>query len=138
MRITTKGEYGLRIMIELARHHGEGPIYMGTIAENQFISKKYASQLVTSLKATGLVRAVRGRSGGYVLSRHPSGITARDILVALEGPTAVTECADERVQCPRSETCPARGLWKEVSGAIDKVLVRTTLARLAGVPKAVN
>ena len=122
-------------MLELARCFGEGPVRMSVLAENQSLSPKYLHTLLTTLKAAGLVRSVRGPGGGFVLTRAPAWIKLRDVLHAVEGPLSLVDCvADEHV-CDRSRGCPARRVWEDLSSAIDRALDKVSLASLLA-PKA--
>jgi Rrf2 family cysteine metabolism transcriptional repressor len=130
MKVSTRGRYGLRAMLELARCYGDDPVLMGTLAEREDISRKYLHTLLTGLKSAGLVRSLRGARGGFVLTRHPSEIKLAEILHVLEGPLSLVDCvADERA-CDRAERCTARRVWQELSGAIDDVLENVTLEDL--------
>jgi Rrf2 family protein len=131
MRMSTRGRYGLRAMIQLAAHHGCGPLMVETIAERQGISGKYIHALMAALKAAGLVRAVRGPGGGYLLTRPPQAVTALDVVRALEGACAASECVEDPSACKRAGRCVARDLWGRVSAAVDAVLAEATLDRLA-------
>jgi Rrf2 family protein len=88
MKVSTRGRYGLRVMIELAAQYGNGPVLVDGIAKNQEISGKYIHVIVSGLRSAGLVRSVRGPNGGYELTRSPSRITALDVISALEGKSA--------------------------------------------------
>jgi len=131
MRISTKGRYGLRVMLELALRHGQGPVMMSTLATSQNISRKYLHSLLTSLKAVGLVRSVRGAGGGYVLALEPSEIRVAQVVQALEGSLLPVECAKDGSVCERSETCAAHDVWEELGRAMEKVLSGITLKELA-------
>lgn len=131
MRVSTKGRYGLRVMIELARHFDSGPVPVEIIAANQEISSKYIHVLVKGLRLAGLLRASRGRGGGYELARKPSSITALDIITALEGVCTPVHCVCRSDSCPRNASCRARGLWQDLARSIDDVLSRYTLEQLA-------
>jgi Rrf2 family transcriptional regulator, cysteine metabolism repressor len=131
MKMSTKGRYGLRVMVELAFHYGRGPLLVETIARNQGISGKYIHVLVTSLRAAGLVRAVRGPNGGYELTRNPSRVTALEVVSALEGKNAPAECVSDASVCSRADQCAARDVWCEVASAIDGVLSGFTLEQLS-------
>ena len=131
MRMSTRGRYGLRVMMELASHFGRGPMPVDAIAQNQEISGNYIHVLIPGLKSAGLVRAVRGPSGGYELTRDPSSVTALDVISALEGKTAPVECVADSSSCPRASRCAARDMWCEVASAVDGVLSDLTLAQLA-------
>lgn len=130
LRVSTKGRYGVRAMLELAVGYGDGPILMSTISENQEVSRKYLYALLSSLKAAGLVRSVRGTGGGYVLARKPSEITLGDIIRALEGSLCLVDCVDDESVCDRSSACVAREVWQKLSTRIEQFLNGMTLADL--------
>ena len=130
MRLSTKGCYGLRAMIELALKFGEGPILMRAIAERQGISRKYLHALLTSLRSAGLVRSVRGSGGGYVLARAPSQIKISEVVQVLEGSLSFADCVQDQTVCGRSDGCVGRDLWQEMSMVVEKLLGSITLADL--------
>lgn len=130
MRMTTRGRYGLRAMLELARHHGEGPVLMNDLAARERLSVKYLHRLLTSLRSAGLVESVRGAGGGFRLSRPPSRIRLNEVLEALEGPLSIVECVGRPQVCRQSKLCTARQIWDEVSRAVDRTLHGFTLASL--------
>ena len=130
MKMSTKGRYGMRVMMDLAKSYGEGPVLVDEIAKSQGISGKYIHVLVKGLRTAGLILAVRGRSGGYALAKKPSAITLRDIVTAMEGRTAPVDCVADRKACPRSGRCAARDVWCDVAAAIDGVLSSLTLDHL--------
>jgi Rrf2 family protein len=129
MKVSTKGRYGLRIMMELALNHGGGPMLVSTIAQNQALPGKYIHVLVGGLKAAGLVRAVRGPNGGLELAREPAAITPLDVVSALEGRLTAVDCAGEA--CERGDNCVAREVWCDLAAAMEASLSRHTLAELA-------
>ncbi len=129
--MSTKGRYGLRVMIELAARYGHGPVLVETIATNQGISGKYIHVLVSGLRAAGLIRTVRGPSGGYELAKKPSAVSALDVITALEGRSAPVNCVLEASCCSRASQCAARDLWCEIASAVDGALSGFTLDRLA-------
>jgi Rrf2 family cysteine metabolism transcriptional repressor len=131
MKMSTKGRYGLRVMMELAGHYGQGPMAVDTIAKNQGISGKYIHVLVMGLRSAGLVRTVRGPSGGYELMKTPSSTTALDVVSALEGSSAPVECVVDAASCPRAGRCAARDVWCDVASAVDGVLSGLTLEHLS-------
>ena len=131
MRITTKGCYGLRAMVELARSYGGPPVLMRTIAEKHSISRKYLHALLTSLRLSGVVRSVRGSGGGYILSRPPDRIMVSDVLRALEGSLNFADCVSDANLCERSGACVSHMLWIELSSAIERHLERLSLADLS-------
>lgn len=130
MKMSTKGRYGIRLMLELAIHYGRGPASAELISKNQRISEKYIHVLITNLRNAGLVNAARGPNGGYALARQPSSITALDIITALEGRCEPVPCTLNANACEASEHCVARDLWKNVASAVDKTLTEFSLARL--------
>ncbi|HOX42471.1 MAG TPA: Rrf2 family transcriptional regulator [Myxococcota bacterium] len=131
MKISTKGRYGLRVMLELASHSGQGALRVEQIARRQGISAKYIHVLVSSLRSAGLVNTVRGPNGGCTLARSPSAITALDVVAALEGASAPVECVLDAAGCKRSAECATREVWCEVAAAMDRVLAGLTLEQLA-------
>jgi Rrf2 family cysteine metabolism transcriptional repressor len=130
MRLSTKGRYAVRAMLDLALQPGEAPILIKDISQRQEISVLYLEQLFTRLKAAGLLRSIRGPKGGFLLSRHPSQIRVIDIVEAMEGTTALVECVDDADFCSRAGLCVARQLWTEVKEAVDRVLESLTLQDL--------
>jgi Rrf2 family protein len=131
MRVTTKGRYGLRAMIELASRHAEEPVLMGEVAEQLGVSRKYLHAVLTTLKSAGLVRSVRGSGGGYCLARDPRRINIAEIICALEGCDSLVECVESANICPRCPTCAARGLWTGLGQAIQRYLATISLHDLA-------
>lgn len=131
MKMSTKGRYGLRVMMELAGHYGRGPMPVEAIAKNQDISGKYIHILVMALRSAGLVRTVRGPNGGYELTKAPASITALDVVSALEGRSTPVECVVDVSSCPRAGRCAARDVWCDVASAVDGVLSGLTLEHLA-------
>lgn len=134
MKLSTKGEYGLRAIFDLAMHYGEGPISLKSIAERQDLSDHYLEQLFSVLRKAGLVKSIRGAQGGYVLGKEPAEITVGDIIRVLEGPIAPMDCVNEESTddlCRRAETCVTRGIWKKVRDSISNVLDSITLEDMA-------
>lgn len=118
-------------MIQLALRYGEGPVMMDTISSCVGVSRKYLYNLLTVLKTTGLVRAVRGAGGGFELTRKPSEITANDVVQTLEGSLSMVHCVDDTEACDRVDTCAAREVWEELGATLQKVLSAFTLEQLA-------
>lgn len=132
MKMSTKGRYGLRVMIDLAENYGRGPILVEAIAARQGVSAAYIHVLVGGLKAAGLLRGVRGRSGGYEIAKPPSTVTALEVVEALEGKVAMVDCAGSAPStCPRSGRCVTQELWADVGASMSSVLAARTLADLA-------
>ncbi len=124
MKLSTKGRYGLRAMIEMAAHKDSGPMATHEIARLQNLSERYLEQLLIPLKQAGLVKSIRGSQGGYVLGRDPETITVGDIIRVMEGPIAPVDCVNENnpEACDRSGTCVTRPIWTQVRDAITQVL----------------
>ncbi len=133
MRLSSKGHYGLRAMIELANSFGTGPVALAEIAEQENLSVAYLEQLFAALKKAGLVESTRGVRGGYELTREPSLVSVGEIVRALEGPIAPVECASEAgdsCNCEREGNCPSQLVWQRMRDSIAEVLDSTTLADL--------
>ena len=130
MKISTKGRYGLRTLMDIAVHQANGPVNLNDIAERQGISAKYLWQIVNLLKTAGFVRGTRGPKGGYVLVRPPSEITLLDVIQILEGPVTLVECVDDPDLCSRVGDCVAHSVWTEVSLAIRDALRTVTLSEI--------
>lgn len=130
MKISTKGRYALRLMLDLAGNGGERPVSLRDVARRQAISDKYLEQIVTPLSRAGLVRSVRGAGGGYLLTRAPADYTVGDILRPLEGDLAPVECATDADFCQRCGECVTVELWQEIHQAVSQVVDNTTLADL--------
>ncbi|RKY85085.1 hypothetical protein DRQ11_10495 [candidate division KSB1 bacterium] len=131
MNLSTKGRYGLRAMVELALHYGEGPILLKEIAKRQEISEKYLEQLIIPLKIASMVKSTRGAHGGYELTVPPEQIKVYEVIQVLEGSLAPVGCIDNPTICPRSSTCVTRDLWMRMKQSMVKVLNSITLAELA-------
>ncbi len=130
MKLSTRTRYGVRAILELARNYGNGPLQLKAIAEHQEISVKYLEQLMAVLKSAGIVRSVRGPSGGYVLAKNPNEIRISDCFTCLEGPVITTECVSDSRFCSRSADCIAKGLWTDVQNTVMELLHSTTLQSL--------
>ncbi|WP_120193466.1 cysteine metabolism transcriptional regulator CymR [Sinobaca qinghaiensis] len=124
MKISTKGRYGLTIMMALAKKHGEGPTSLKSIAREHELSEHYLEQLIAPLRNAMLVKSVRGAYGGYMLTKEPSEITAGDIIRVLEGPISPVEVLED-------EEPVKRALWIKIRDAVKDVLDNTTLEYLA-------
>jgi Rrf2 family transcriptional regulator, cysteine metabolism repressor len=131
MKISTKGRYGLRAMIDLAESSKNGaPVYLSDIAKRQSVSEKYLEHIFATLHKAGLVKAQRGRNGGYVINRDPDGITLNEIVTALEGPCNLVDCVSDVKACSKVETCVTRDIWKILGNKIEEVLNGYTLSSL--------
>lgn len=129
MKISTKGRYGTRFMIDMAINECNEPIILKDIAARQEISEKYLEQIVPALSRAGLIRSIRGAQGGYMLAQDPSKITIGAILQAVEGSLAPVECVSGSSSiCSRSDKCLSIEIWKKVHNAINNVVDNITLA----------
>ena len=127
MKISTKGRYGLRILIDLAMHDPGKPRMLRDIAESQQISEKYISRLVIDLRRAKLVRSVRGVNGGFHLAKRPDEITLLEVLETMEGPLSVVECVRSPEKCKRENLCPARNIWTQLNDGIRELTRNITL-----------
>ena len=131
MKISKKGRYALRLMLDLAMDTSGEPVRIKDVAERQEISVKYLEQIVSILAKAGYVRSIRGPQGGYRLSREPEDYTVGMILRLTEGSLTPVECAEaEPGACSREDTCVTRKLWKELDEAIRSVVDKYTLEDL--------
>lgn len=132
MRISTRGRYALRMMLDLALHNSGEYITLKDISARQEVSVKYLEQIVSVLSKAGMLKSVRGPSGGYKLTKSPEQYTVGDILRVTEGSLAPVACLDSpQNDCPRAETCATLGFWQELYDAVHGVVDKTTLADLA-------
>lgn len=129
MRISTRGRYALRLMLDLALHSGGAPVSLRDVAARQEISDKYLEQIVPTLTRAGLVRSVRGASGGYLLSRDPAQYTVGEILRLLEGDLAPVSCVSGEC-CQRVDRCVTQEVWQQIQQAVDGVVDHITLQDL--------
>lgn len=132
MRLSTRGRYGARFMVDLAIHGQETPVLLRDLAQRQGLSVKYLEQLVGPLRKAGLVRSKRGVRGGFQLSKPPEQIRMLDVVEALEGPLGLVECVLHPYGCPRSERCVTKEVWAKAASAIRDVLAAITLADMIG------
>ena len=131
MKISTKGIYALRLMIDLAQHDAAGYIPLRDIAKRQEISAKYLEQIVVQLSRAGLVTSTRGAQGGYQLARHPAEYTVGEILRITEGSLAPVACLDhDPVECSRADECITLGIWRGLYDIVNKYLDSVTLEEL--------
>jgi Rrf2 family cysteine metabolism transcriptional repressor len=138
MKISTKGRYSARAMLDLALQFGKGPVLVSDISKRQRISKGYLEQLFIPLRSAGLVKGIRGPSGGFSLARPPAEIRLSDVIQATEGSTAPAVCVDEDNLCAQSSQCVTRHVWSEIKRACDKVLESVTLQDLVEKQTAKN
>lgn len=131
MKISTKGRYALRLMLDLALHSNDMPVPIKDVAVRQGVSDKYLEQIISSLNKAGYVKSIRGPQGGYKLSKAPADYTVGMILRLTEGSLAPVACLDDEVnQCVRQESCATLELWNRLDTAIKGVVDQVTLADL--------
>jgi Rrf2 family protein len=130
MKISTRGRYATRAMLDLALHDGKEPVLLKDISARQGISLRYLEQIVTTLVAARLVTSVRGPHGGIRLARPPQEIRLLDIVQVLEGPVAPVECVENPCVCTRAPSCVTRDVWNDLARAMLGVLGSTTLQDL--------
>ena len=131
MKISTKGRYALRFMIDLAQNNSGVPVSLKDVAARQGISDKYLEQIVAGLNKAGLVRSIRGPQGGYLLTKEVKDYTVGEILRVIEGSLAPVSCMDtDVIGCERREHCCTLPLWKKLNDAINDVVDHTTLESL--------
>lgn len=131
MRISTKGRYALRLLLDLAEHNNGTPIRVKEIATRQNISEKYLEQIIAVLNKAGYVQSIRGAQGGYLLKKEPNAYNIGEILRLTEGSIAPVSCLDEEENiCERKESCVSVILWKKISDAVNEVVDNVTLQDL--------
>ena len=128
MKISTRGRYGTRMMLDLAAHHDQGPTPLREIAKRQDLSVKYLEQLIIPLKAAGYIRSVRGARGGYTLARKPDKISLGQIIKVLEGGLSLVDCVEDPKVCEREKNCPTRDIWLRMSERLLEELSSLTLS----------
>lgn len=130
MRLTTKGRYGMRLVLDIAQHQDAGPVPMSETSLRQDISVKYLERLVGELQRAGLVKSMRGRVGGHVLAVPPEKITVGDVVRALESDTTNLACSNNRLACPRSVHCLTRTIWVAADQAMFEMLDSVTVREI--------
>lgn len=132
MKISTRGRYALRLMIDLAMNDGDTYVTIKSVSARQQISNKYLEQIITVLGRAGYVKSMRGAQGGYKLARPAEAYTAGMILRLIEGSLVPAACMEnEPNECPRRDTCVTLDVWKQISDAVSSVVDNITLAELA-------
>lgn len=140
MKLSTKGKYGLRAIIDLARFSEKEPVSIGCISTRQKLSERYLEQLFALLKKAGLVKSIRGASGGYVLARDASEISVGDVLRALEGNLEPVRCAAfySEEGCMASDECVTKYVWQKINDSINKTVNEIKLDELVKESKELN
>jgi len=134
LKLSTKGNYGVRAAFELARHYGKGPLPVRQISERQDIPLKYLEQLLFRLKKGGIIKSIRGPSGGYVLTDSPANFSVGDVIKILEGPLQMAGCvlSGDKHHCNRNNNCVSKILWLKIEKKIDFILNEISLQDLSG------
>ena len=135
MKLSARGRYGTRMLLDLALHGGKEPVPLKDIARRQQISLLYLEHLIAPLVAAGMIRSTRGPRGGVCLSRSPQEIRLSEVIGLLEGSIAPVDCVNDPKACPRSELCVTRDIWSELKKAMDGVLESKTLHDLVEMQK---
>lgn len=130
MKLSTRGRYGLRLIVDLAIHTGDTPVFLKDIAQRQDVSEKYLWNLINPLKTAGLVVSVRGPRGGYLLGKNISDITIKDILLAVEDDLCLVDCVNHPETCSRAKNCIFRDFWGEIASDFSRLLSSRTLEDL--------
>ena len=137
MKISAKARYGLRILLDVALHETHArPRTIKEIADAQGISEKFISRIVVPLRERGMIKAERGKLGGFRLAQAPSDITLLAVIETLQGPISLVDCVADKAGCVRSGTCVARSVWTDVNTAVRAALrgmtLETVLERVRG------
>ena len=130
MKLSTKGRYGTRALLELALHYGEGPVPLRIISRRQQISLQYLEHIITPLVAAGIIGSAPGARGGVWLAKSPQEVNLSEVIGILEGSMAPSECVNNPEICDRSELCVTRDIWRKLKIVINGVLESTTLQDL--------
>ena len=131
MHMSTRGRYGVRLMVALASNYGNGITLLRDVARREQISEKYLGQIVIPLKNAGLLTSQRGSRGGYALARPPAEVTVKDVVEAIEGKIAAVLCVEDPEACARATSCVAARVWRKLSEDIERSLSSFTLEALA-------
>lgn len=132
MKLSTKGRYGLRALIDLAQYSGDEPVSITSIAGRQEISERYLEQLMALLKKAGLVKSIRGAGGGYVLAKDLSEISVGDVLRALEGSLDPVKCSGLNPEegCKSADVCVTKYVWQRINDSINQTVDEIRLDQL--------
>ena len=130
LRLSAKGQYGVRAMYEITRGYPDRPVTIKEISDRQDVSAPYLEQILNKLRKAGLIRSVKGPGGGYLLSKPPEKISIAAIVSELEGPVAITSCLNPEEGCARVDNCVTRLLWKSLGEQIEAFLETISLEKL--------
>jgi Rrf2 family transcriptional regulator, cysteine metabolism repressor len=136
MKLSTKGRYATRAMLELADNYGKEHILLKDIARRQEISERYLERIMHTLVSSGLVRSSRGKNGGFSLAKPPEQIRLSDVVQSVEGSVAPVSCVDDTKSCGRADRCAAHDVWKRVKNAVLGVLDSITLKDMSELQRA--
>jgi Rrf2 family protein len=137
MWVSTKAQYGMRALIEVAVG-GDRPTSLKTVADRQGLSHQYLEQIFAVLRRAGIVESIRGARGGYRLARRPDQLSALEVVELLEGTVSPVQCIDDEASCGRTGACSTEPLWREVDAAVRTVLGGTSLADLMAERELLN
>jgi len=140
IRLSTKGRYGTRLMLNLALHHngGQKATILKNVSDEEEISIRYLEQIIIPLKINKLVKSIRGAGGGYILARDPADIKLSEILHALEGTCCLVECVEDDDYCERTPTCPTHEVWEEASNMLKHYFENISLQDLVKRSKKIS
>ncbi len=130
MLVSTKGRYALRVLADLALHQTDGYIPLKEIAEREGISEKYLESIIKTLVKGNILTGLRGKGGGYRLTRSPEQYTVHEILMLTEGDLAPVSCLEDSAPCPHGPNCPTMAMWRDLDTLINQFFSGITLADL--------
>jgi Rrf2 family protein len=135
IKLSTKGRYGTRLMLNLAIHFAEGKeaVVLKNISDEESLSIRYLEQIIIPLKINKLVKSVRGAGGGYTLARHPSDINLCEIIQVLEGACSLVDCLEDEDYCDRATECATQEIWREASDLLKNYFENKTLQDLVAI-----
>jgi Rrf2 family protein len=136
VKLSTKGRYGTRIMMDIALNEDKGPVLLREISKRQDISEKYLGNLIALLRNANLLKSKRGSKGGYNLAKPPKDIDLFEILSCLEGDMCIVDCVADPMECDRASECVSRQIWGSLSGGIRDMMRAVTLQSLADKQKS--
>ena len=137
IKLSTKGRYGTRLILNLAQHYDDGneAVILKNVSNEEEISIRYLEQIIIPLKINKLVKSIRGAGGGYTLARHPSKIKVAEILHALEGSCCLVDCVEDDDYCDRIPICASFDIWTEASNLLKNYFGKLSIQDLMEIPK---
>jgi Rrf2 family protein len=138
MRLSTKGEYASRAMLELSLNYQKGPLHIREVSKAQHIPERFLEQILLLLKRAGYLRSKKGQKGGYFLSKPPAEISVAEVIRVMDGPLAPIDCVSVTAHelCPMEDTCGLRWLWKDVRDSVARIMEKTTFEDLVNRTKS--